>query len=168
MNGTSCVLCDGESFRVVEPAVRDNRFGSPGSWRILACESCGLWQTDPVPTQAELEKACRAAITGDWISLVKVNSEEQLRLICDPKKGKLRLKTPCTIFIGGQILDRGITIDNLLAFYYGRSPKKFQQNTVMQHSRMYGPRPLEDLAVTRLYTTNRVPQAMRQMHARDK
>ena len=55
MNGTSCVLCDGESFRVVEPAVRDNRFGSPGSWRILACESCGLWQTDPVPTQAELQ-----------------------------------------------------------------------------------------------------------------
>lgn len=121
-----------------------------------------------VPTQAELEKACRAAITGDWISLVKVNSEEQLRLICDPKKGKLRLKTPCTIFIGGQILDRGITIDNLLAFYYGRSPKKFQQNTVMQHSRMYGPRPLEDLAVTRFYTTNRVHQAMRQMHERDK
>ena len=121
-----------------------------------------------VPTLAELEKACSAAITSDWISLVKVNSEEQLRLICDPKKGKLRLKTPCTIFIGGQILDRGITIDNLLAFYYGRSPKKFQQNTVMQHSRMYGPRPLEDLAVTRFYTTNRVHQAMRQMHERDK
>jgi hypothetical protein len=55
MNGTSCILCDGESFHVVEPAVRDNRFGSPGSWRILACESCGLWQTDPVPTQAELQ-----------------------------------------------------------------------------------------------------------------
>jgi len=55
MNGTSCILCDGESFRVVEPAVRDNRFGSPGSWRILACESCGLWQTDPVPTQGELQ-----------------------------------------------------------------------------------------------------------------
>ena len=121
-----------------------------------------------VPSQDALEKACRAAIAGDWISLVKVNSEEQLRLICDPKKGKLRLKTPCTIFIGGQILDRGITIDNLLAFYYGRSPKKFQQNTVMQHSRMYGPRPLVDLAVTRFYTTNRVHQAMRQMHERDK
>jgi hypothetical protein len=80
----------------------------------------------------------------------------------------LKLRTPCTIFIGGQILDRGITIDNLLAFYYGRSPKKFQQNTVMQHSRMYGPRPLEDLAVTRFYTTNRVHQAMKQMHERDK
>ena len=121
-----------------------------------------------IPSKANLANACRAAITGDWISLVKVNSEEQLRLVCDARKGKLKLRTPCTIFIGGQILDRGITIDNLLAFYYGRSPKKFQQNTVMQHSRMYGPRPLEDLAVTRFYTTNRVHQAMKQMHERDK
>jgi SAM-dependent methyltransferase len=50
----SCLLCDGEAFRVVEPAVRDNRFGSPGQWRILACTACGLWQTDPLPTQDEL------------------------------------------------------------------------------------------------------------------
>ena len=50
----SCLLCDGEAFRVVEPAVRDNRFGSPGQWRILACNACGLWQTDPLPTQDEL------------------------------------------------------------------------------------------------------------------
>ena len=45
----SCLLCDGEDFRVVEPALRDNRFGSPGTWRVLACTGCGLWQTDPLP-----------------------------------------------------------------------------------------------------------------------
>ena len=44
---------------------------------------------------------------------------------------------PYNLFIGGQILDRGITINNLIGFYYGRNPKKFQQDTVLQHSRMY-------------------------------
>ncbi len=53
---SSCILCDGERLRVVEPDVRDNRFASPGTWRILACESCGLWQTDPVPTPAQLQE----------------------------------------------------------------------------------------------------------------
>jgi len=41
------------------------------------------------------------------------------------------------MFIGGQILDRGITIGNLIGFYYGRNPNRFQQDTVLQHSRMY-------------------------------
>jgi SAM-dependent methyltransferase len=50
----TCLLCDGEEFGVVEPALRDNRFGSPGSWRVLACTGCGLWQTDPLPTAEEL------------------------------------------------------------------------------------------------------------------
>jgi hypothetical protein len=57
------------------------------------------------------------------------------------RKGQLRLRTPLNIFIGGQILDRGITIANLIGFYYGRDPQRFQQDTVLQHSRMYGFRP---------------------------
>ena len=63
------------------------------------------------------------------------------------------MRTPYNIFIGGQILDRGITVPNLLGFCYGRSPKRMQQDTVLQHARMYGARPRPDLAVTRLYTT---------------
>jgi SAM-dependent methyltransferase len=51
----TCILCDGEKHRVVEPCVRDNRFASPGAWRILECEGCGLWQTDPVPTPDQLQ-----------------------------------------------------------------------------------------------------------------
>jgi SAM-dependent methyltransferase len=51
----TCILCDGETHRVIEPDVRDNRFASPGEWRILECTSCGLWQTDPVPTPEQLQ-----------------------------------------------------------------------------------------------------------------
>src|SRR5208282_3298258 len=57
-----------------------------------------------------------------------------------------------------------LTIANLIGFFYGRSPKKFQQDTVLQHSRMYGVRPEEDLAVTRFYTTLNIYTAMSNIH----
>ena len=53
---SACLLCDSERLRVVETVVRDNRFASPGEWRILACEACGLLQTDPLPTPAQLQE----------------------------------------------------------------------------------------------------------------
>ncbi len=69
--------------------------------------------------------------------VTKVNSEEDVMNLLDDQ-GQLKLRTPLNIFIGGQILDRGITVANLIGFFYGRSPKKFQQDTVLQHSRMFG------------------------------
>jgi len=71
-------------------------------------------------------------------------------------EGELRLRTAFNIFVGGNILDRGITIPNLIAFYYGRNPQTMQADTVLQHSRMYGNRDRRDLAVTRLYTSQGV------------
>ena len=61
-----------------------------------------------------------------------------------------------SIFIGGNILDRGITIPSLIAFYYGRNPRTMQADTVLQHSRMYGNRDRRDLAVTRFHTSRDV------------
>lgn len=98
--------------------------------------------------------------------ITKVNSEKDVTQLLD-ETGQLKLRTPLNIYIGGQILDRGITIGNLIGFYYGRNPNKFQQDTVMQHSRMYGYRPIEDLAVTRFYTTMRIYDAMKKMHEFD-
>jgi hypothetical protein len=40
--------------------------------------------------------------------------------------------------IGGNILGRGVTIDNLLVTYYLRQPKTGQMDTMLQHARMYG------------------------------
>lgn len=76
------------------------------------------------------------------------------RLILDPDTGELNLETAATIFIGGNILDRGVTIQHMLCFFYGRNPGNFQQDTVLQHARMYGARSKEDMAVTRLHTTS--------------
>jgi hypothetical protein len=72
------------------------------------------------------------------------------------ERAELRLRTPFNIFVGGSILDRGITIPYLIAFYYGRNPRTMQADTVLQHSRMYGNRDRRDLAVTRFYTSRDV------------
>ena len=83
-----------------------------------------------------------------------VNSDEQMDSLLNEETGELRLDTAANIFIGGNILDRGVTIKNMLCFFYGRNPKNFQQDTVLQHARMYGARSKEDMAVTRLHTTS--------------
>lgn len=112
-----------------------------------------------------LQNVSKALIEG-MLVVEKVNSDKDVKALLDIK-GQLRLRTPLNIFIGGQILDRGITIKNLIGFYYGRNPKKFQQDTVLQHSRMYGARSKEDLAVTRFYTTRSIYEIMRRIHEFD-
>lgn len=84
-----------------------------------------------------------------------VNSDHAVLALLD-ERGELKLRTPFNIFVGGNILDRGITIPNLISFYYGRNPKTMQADTVLQHSRMYGNRDRRDLAVTRFYTSREV------------
>ena len=57
------------------------------------------------------------------------------------------------------MLDRGVTIPNMIGFYYGRNPDTMQQDTVLQHSRMFGYRK-HLLPVTRFYTTERIHSNM--------
>ncbi len=95
------------------------------------------------------------ALCNDDVLVAKVNSDEDVLALLD-RKAELKLRTPYNIYVGGNILDRGITIPNLISFYYGRNPKLMQADTVLQHSRMYGNRELRDMAVTRFYTSRAV------------
>ena len=85
----------------------------------------------------------------------------------NPRTGQLKLTSKANIFIGGYMLDRGITIDNMLCFFYGRDPQTAQQDTVLQHARFYGARSIEDMAVTRLYTSDRIHDNLVQIHDLD-
>ncbi|WP_414053042.1 Z1 domain-containing protein [Macrococcus animalis] len=114
----------------------------------------------------EVYQAVKNAFLDEELLISIVNSENDVNQLLD-KAGELKLRAPLNFFIGGQILDRGITIGNLIGFYYGRDPKKFQQDTVLQHSRMYGARPKDDLYVTRFYTTHRIYDVMERMHQFD-
>jgi len=106
------------------------------------------------------------SLKEDYLIITKVNSENEVEKLLD-EFGQLKLLTPLNIFIGGQILDRGITIDNLIGFYYGRRPNRYQQDTVLQHSRMYGNREIPDLAVTRFYTAVTIYEAMKRINEID-
>jgi len=95
--------------------------------------------------------------------VTKVNSDNDVQAMLD-EEGQLELRNPLNIFIGGLILDRGLTVAGVIGFYYGRNPNKFQQDTVLQHCRMYGARPVSDLGVTRFYTSNRIYSVLNRIH----
>lgn len=119
-----------------------------------------------LPTLEDVTEAVVEALETEQLMITRVNSDTDIKkLLAD--NGQLKLRTPFNMFIGGQILDRGITIANLIGFYYGRNPNRFQQDTVLQHSRMYGARPTADLAVTRFYAPQHVYQIMKRIHEYD-
>lgn len=119
-----------------------------------------------VPAIEDVMKAVVDSLETGQLMITKVNSDNDVKkLLADD--GQLKLRTPFNMFIGGQILDRGITISNLIGFYYGRNPNRFQQDTVLQHSRMYGARSSADLAVTRFYAPQHVYQVMKRIHEFD-
>ena len=117
-----------------------------------------------MPTAKIAYELVTELITEDEIYVQKVNHDVKLAPLLDPKTAELLLRTKANIFIGGSILDRGITIPALIAFYYGRSPNRMQADTVLQHSRMYGNRDRADLAVTRFYTSKGVRSRLEQIH----
>jgi hypothetical protein len=121
--------------------------------------------SQPVPGRTETLTAVKEALAGDHITIAKVNSDDDVASLLD-NTGQLKLRSPLNIFLGGQVLDRGVTLAGLLGFYYGRRPNKFQQDTVLQHSRMYGYR-RADLGVTRFYTSKAIRYAMTQMEEFD-
>lgn len=89
---------------------------------------------------------------GEYLIQV-VNANVKLETLLD-ENGQLDIsRSALNIFIGGFNLDRGVTIDHVLGFMYGRRPSQFSADTVLQHCRMYGNRSKEDMAVTRLHTT---------------
>jgi hypothetical protein len=94
-----------------------------------------------------------------------VNSDDDVAALLD-NSGQLKLSNNFNIFIGGQVIDRGVTLASLIGFYYGRRPNRYQQDTVLQHSRMYGYR-RPDISVTRFYTSPAIRFAMFQMEEFD-
>lgn len=160
------LLIDGLRNKLVqEAALNSERFVSLASSDYEDLASSIRLYGKPLPELKVVLNAVREALAGEHVSIIKVNSDEQIVDMLD-STGQLRLRSPLNVFIGGQVLDRGVTLANLIGFYYGRRPNKFQQDTVLQHSRMYGYR-REDLAVTRFYTSNYIWQAMYEMEIFD-
>jgi hypothetical protein len=119
----------------------------------------------PIPSLSDTIQEVRK--TFQFLTVTVVNSDNDVENLLDMRTGQLKLTSPYTVFVGGMILDRGLTIENMIGFFYGRNPKRFQQDTVLQHSRMYGARSKEDLPVTRFYTTEHIYEIMKNIHEFD-
>lgn len=65
--------------------------------------------------------------------------------------------------IGGNILGRGVTIENLLVTYYLREPKIGQMDTMLQHARMYGYR-ARLMHLTRVFLPRQLAVRFHEIH----
>lgn len=99
-------------------------------------------------------------LRADHVRVFKINSDAQIEARIDPGSGELKREVLANIYIGGQSLDRGITLQRLLGFFYGREPKIAQLDTTLQHARLYGARPAQDLLFTRFYSSDTVHQRL--------
>lgn len=122
-----------------------------------------------VPSKEDILKEMQEIFSPKYQNyhIQMVNSDEEVDKLLDEESGELSLDCAANIFIGGNILDRGVTIKNMLCFFYGRNPKNFQQDTVLQHARMYGARSKEDMAVMRLHTTDHIYKILVRMNELD-
>lgn len=120
--------------RILEGMIREHleRLGDdlesskPGALHALQQARLELEKTcaDVPPLQAIIDHL-NGRLGGRKI--VVVNAE------ADAQPGK-----SLNFIVGGNILGRGVTIDNLLVTYYLREPKTGQMDTMLQHARMYG------------------------------
>jgi hypothetical protein len=58
--------------------------------------------------------------------------------VVNSDRGDASFSSGINFIIGGNILGRGLTIENLLVTYYLRSAKVTQMDTMLQHARMFG------------------------------
>lgn len=85
--------------------------------------------------------------------VIRVNSENEVR----------RYGPRLNFLVGGNILGRGLTIDDLLVTYYVREAQVSQMDTMWQHARMYGYRQ-GLMPYTRAFMPPRVANRFRGIH----
>jgi hypothetical protein len=116
-----------------------------------------LAQTEKnMPAFEKLVEKLAFYISGTNIKLINATSNEEIAL-----------DHIYNLFVGGNKLGRGVTIENLLVSYYGRNPKNPNADTVLQHARMYGYRQ-RDLGVTRLFLPKKLADHFRLIHQMEK
>jgi hypothetical protein len=128
--------------------------------RAPAAEAEGLFAT----AYAELQRTFpQAAPLGTLLPVVNdvVRQAEIIRI--NSATDVPRYGPRINFLVGGNILGRGLTIDDLLVTYYIREAQTSQMDTVWQHARMYGyRRPL--MPFTRVYLTLRLAIRFKDIH----
>lgn len=122
----------------------------------------------PMPSEADVWDEFKNIFHNTLYTVKCINGDTTDDPNLYQSDGQLKLPAHLNIFIGGYKADRGITINNMIGFLYGRRPQNGgAANTILQHMRHYGNRSAEDLSVTRMHTTNALFQKLSDIHATD-
>ena len=68
-----------------------------------------------MPEYEEIKEDFYSAIV-QGVKVSVINSKDDINKYLNEDTGELKLRTPFSIFVGGQVLDRGITIPNMVGF----------------------------------------------------
>jgi hypothetical protein len=85
-------------------------------------------------------------------------------IVVNSDGGNAEFSRGTNFIVGGNILGRGLTIENLLVTYYLRSAKVSQMDTMLQHARMFGYRETL-LPYTRVFLPERLALRFHRIHA---
>lgn len=102
----------------------------------------------------------RTAMVNDIVRYLP----RRVMLVVNSEQGAdLKFESRYNFLVGGNILGRGLTIDDLLVTYYLRQARVSQMDTMHQHARMYGYRQ-HLMPFTRVFLPQTLALRFRQIH----
>lgn len=123
-----------------------------------------IWQK----AYAELARSVRRLPQLDELKTAVLQSLHLRRIAAvNYRTGRINYGPAANFIIGGNILGRGLTIENLLVTYYLRTAGVTQMDTMHQHARMYGYREAER-EYLRVFLTKNVAQRFNHIHESEK
>lgn len=111
----------------------------------------------------ELCKTVPAPPLEDLLRDVMRHLPNRRVLVINAQGDRLDFGRQYTFIVGGNILSRGLTIDDLLVTYYYRQPRVTQMDTMHQHARMYGYR-RQLLPFTRVFLPPSLARRFQHIH----
>ncbi len=127
------------------------RKGEPLDKLTLAYDELGKTMPERPPLSVVLDQIVNRLVNR---KVLVMNAKLGARP--EPSKG-------LNFIIGGNIIGRGVTIENLLVTYYLREPKTGQMDTMLQHARMYGYRH-KIMPLTRVFLPEQLALRFHEIH----
>lgn len=112
---------------------------------------------------AELSRTCSPAPLANLLGDLARKLPRRQIIVLNAQGNDVSFGPYFNFIVGGNILGRGLTIDDLLVTYYLRQAQTTQMDTMLQHARMYGYRETQ-LPYTRVFLPFRLALRFHSIH----